>query len=448
VREAVDRPGGRSVLLLPFPGVEVRDGRITVHVQAADLHLATIDPDGGIFLPVSDHVGTTRIVLDNQGLLAARAAFGPYAEPAGAGAGGGTAAQLVRYGGARFQEATGLIVMGWRHYDPALGRFLEPDPVLASPLDTQALNRYAYARDNPVNLADPDGRSPLLAILFWGAIALLDRDTRADVAQSVGLTAASIIVTGMLGPGAGAGLMALKWSMPALYAAAATTVLLDSRLGEGIVGAYASLFQDLGLSPRSAGIAGRLSATWLLNSQFQRGAAGLMARSGPVRAGAPLGDRTTLDGSLAERGIDAGSLSTKSGDAYGTTILDTAADGQGLELDRFSELTSESGDVVGVYGVRDIGAVFDHGASGIIAPGGGAGAIAASGPHFAYGLGGISTQQFARDLFAAGYSGSLFTLTGRASDFVIELVYGPYGGGLAFGAGMAASGDRASGAGP
>ena len=54
-------------------------------------------------------------------------------------------------------------------------------------------------------------------------------------------------------------------------------------------------------------------------------------------------------------------------------------------------------------------------------------------PHYAYGLGGISTQQFARDLFAAGYSGSLYTLTGRASDYLIEFVYGPYGGGLALG---------------
>jgi hypothetical protein len=166
-----------------------------------------------------------------------------------------------------------------------------------------------------------------------------------------------------------------------------------------------------------------------------------------VRAGAPLGDRAALDGALAQRGIDPGSLSTPSGDAYGTTVLDTAADGDGLELERFHELTDASGNVVGVYGVRDIGSAFDHGAAGVVVSGGPKG-IAGAGPHFAYGLGGISTQQFARDLFAAGYSGSLFTLTGRASDFLIELVYGPYGGGLAFGAGIAASGDRASGAGP
>jgi RHS repeat-associated protein len=446
VREVGDRHGVRSIRHFPFPGVEVRDGRVTVHIEAADLHLVTIDPDGGAFLPVSDHAGTTRVVLDGGGLLAGRAAFGPYGEPIGV-TGDGAAAQLVRYGGARVQEGSGLIVMGWRHYDPALGRFLEPDPVVPSPLDTQALNRYAYARDNPVNLVDPDGRSPLFAILFFGAIAVLDRNTRADVAQSVGLTAATIVLTGMLGPGAGAGIAALKASLPAVYAAAAATVILDSRLGEGVVMAYASLFQDLGMSPRGAAFAGRLSAAWLLNSHLQRSAAALMARAGPVQAGAPLGDRAALEGSLAQRGIDPGSLVTPSGDAYGTTVLDTSADGEGLELGLFSELQNASGDVIGVYGVRDIGPAFDHGAVGIVSSSG-AGGLAASGRHFAYGLGGISTQQFARDLFAAGYSGSLFTLTGRASDFLIELVYGPYGGGLAFGVGIAASGDRASGMGP
>ena len=235
--------------------------------------------------------------------------------------------------------------------------------------------------------------------------------------------------------------------MPAIYAAAAATVILDSPLGDGVVTAYASLFQDLGMSPRGAAIAGRLSAAWLLNSHLQRSAAALMARAGPVQAGTSLGDRATLEGSLADRGIAEGSLSTPTGDAYGTTVLDTAADGEGLELDRFSELRDAAGDVVGVYGVRDIGRVFDHGSVAMVSPGG-TGTLAASGRHFAYGLGGISTQQFARDLFAAGYSGSLFTLTGRASDFVIELVYGPYGGGLAFGVGIAASGDRASGTGP
>ncbi|HKQ99011.1 MAG TPA: RHS repeat-associated core domain-containing protein, partial [Candidatus Polarisedimenticolia bacterium] len=317
VREVTDRASGRSVLVTPFPGVEVRDGRITVNVQLGDLRVLTQEPDDTFHIPVVDHLGTARLALDREGNTVAAARFGPYGEAAG---NPPSPEGWLRYGGARVQDGSGLVVMGWRHYDPTLGRFLEPDPMVGSPLDTQALNRYAYARDNPVNLNDPDGRNPLVAVLFIGAIALLDRDTRADVAQSVGLTAASIFLTGLLGPGFGAGLQALAHSTPALYASAATTVILDSRLGQGIVDAYASLLQEAGLSPRAAATGGNLAAGWLLNSHLQRAAASALAPHGPLQAGTPLGDRTALDGGLSNLGIDPATLRTPSGDAYGTTI--------------------------------------------------------------------------------------------------------------------------------
>jgi RHS repeat-associated protein len=444
VRETTDRPSGRSILVTPFPGVEIRDGRITANVQVGDLRVLTLAPDGTVQVPVVDHLGTARAIVGFGQSAATRARYGPYGEAA---ANPTLPDGWLRFGAARVQDGSGLVVMGWRHYDPALGRFLEPDPLVGSPLDTQALNRYAYARDNPVNLNDPDGRNPLVAVLFIGALALLDRDTRADVGRSVALTAASILLTGVLGPGWGAGVAALRSSTPALYAAAASTVILDSRLGQGIIDSYASLLEDAGLSRRAAGIGGNLAAGWLLNSHLQRAAASGLAGNGRVHSGASLGDRSSLEAGLAERGIETNSLRTPSGDAYGTTVLDVSTPGISRELDRFNELVDDSGNVIGVYGVRDLGPMFDHGAAGICGPGG-AGGIASSGAHFTYGLGGISTQQFSRDLFAAGYSGSLFTLTGRTSDFMIELVWGPYGGGLAFGVGMATSNTRPAEGGP
>jgi len=36
-----------------------------------------------------------------------------------------------------------------RFYDPALGRFLQPDPIVPEPGDPRALNRYAYVYNNP-----------------------------------------------------------------------------------------------------------------------------------------------------------------------------------------------------------------------------------------------------------------------------------------------------------
>ena len=45
----------------------------------------------------------------------------------------------------------GLLHMGARHYSPALGRFLQPDPSAAE------ANLYAYAANSPVSRSDPSG---------------------------------------------------------------------------------------------------------------------------------------------------------------------------------------------------------------------------------------------------------------------------------------------------
>jgi len=58
----------------------------------------------------------------------------------------------------RFDPETGLQYLHARYYDPALGRFLTPDswdPDLPG-VDT---NRYAYAGNDPVNGADPNGHN-------------------------------------------------------------------------------------------------------------------------------------------------------------------------------------------------------------------------------------------------------------------------------------------------
>lgn len=46
-----------------------------------------------------------------------------------------------------------------RYYDAAQGRFISADTVVQDPSDPQSLNRYAYVRNNPLNLVDPSGYS-------------------------------------------------------------------------------------------------------------------------------------------------------------------------------------------------------------------------------------------------------------------------------------------------
>ena len=51
----------------------------------------------------------------------------------------------------------GLINMNARLYDPALCRFLSPDPIVQAPTDPQNFNRYTYCLNNPLRYTDPSG---------------------------------------------------------------------------------------------------------------------------------------------------------------------------------------------------------------------------------------------------------------------------------------------------
>jgi len=59
----------------------------------------------------------------------------------------------------------GLINMNARLYDPALGRFLSPDPYVQAPDFSQNFNRYSYALNNPLRYTDLDGEF-FLTFLF------------------------------------------------------------------------------------------------------------------------------------------------------------------------------------------------------------------------------------------------------------------------------------------
>jgi RHS repeat-associated protein len=59
------------------------------------------------------------------------------------------------YASQQQEGASGLVYMGARHYDPATGRFLQPDP-----LGVAASELYAYAANSPYMFWDPSGLMP------------------------------------------------------------------------------------------------------------------------------------------------------------------------------------------------------------------------------------------------------------------------------------------------
>ena len=110
----------------------------------------------GVKWLVGDRQGTAQIAIDAASQSVTQRRFTPYGSTRGSTAGWPTDKGFV--GGTT--DATGLIHLGAREYDPLTGRFLSVDPVLDTD-NPQQLHGYLYSNNAPETLSDPDG-------LCWG----------------------------------------------------------------------------------------------------------------------------------------------------------------------------------------------------------------------------------------------------------------------------------------
>ena len=119
----------------------------------AGTSLVTRDGDGTITTLAADGQGTPLVAIDGDNQLTRRY-LDPFGNPRGTRPGAWP-------GDLGFHTGTddawaGLVHMGARPYDPDTGRFLAVDPLI-DPLDSQQMNGYAYANNNPVTMTDPTG---------------------------------------------------------------------------------------------------------------------------------------------------------------------------------------------------------------------------------------------------------------------------------------------------
>ena len=109
-----------------------------------------MQPTRQSIITVSDHLGTSQLILDDQGNIVWQANTLPF----------GSLDVIIdllpnhfRFPGQLFDNETGLYYNWHRYYDPDIGRYISADPIgLAG-----GMNLYAYVGNDPVDLVDPWG---------------------------------------------------------------------------------------------------------------------------------------------------------------------------------------------------------------------------------------------------------------------------------------------------
>lgn len=179
-------------------------GTDTVYVYDAMGQLAAeyggVATGAGTEFVTADHLGSTRLVTGAGGAVMERHDYAPFGEeilpqgcelPAGAagrsarcdiagyGAAGGVPLQFT---GKERDGNTGLDYFGAKYFSAAQGRFTSPDEFVGGPYEvggsrpsqpgplpyaditnSQSLNKYAYALNNPLRYVDPDGHEVVLS---------------------------------------------------------------------------------------------------------------------------------------------------------------------------------------------------------------------------------------------------------------------------------------------
>lgn len=160
-----------SMVEVDRPDVATRDTvyryTLSAHGRAVTQIQRTITP--GVMAVVkdtvryihTDHLSSPEVVSDNNGGVVERRSYTAWGAPRNGdwGAAGAPPAPSVitGYTGHDARHNLNLVDMKGRYYDPALGRFTAPDPVINGLYNTQGYNRFSYVLNNPLTFTDPTG---------------------------------------------------------------------------------------------------------------------------------------------------------------------------------------------------------------------------------------------------------------------------------------------------
>ncbi|MGC1121954.1 MAG: RHS repeat-associated core domain-containing protein [Candidatus Methanofastidiosia archaeon] len=110
--------------------------------------------DGITYYYHNDHLGSPRIITDEDGDVVTGIDYLPFGESELKGE-----SEDYLFTG-KEEDVSELYYYGARYYDPAIGRFISRDPFRGVMSDPRSLNRYTYVLNNPLRNRDPWGEKP------------------------------------------------------------------------------------------------------------------------------------------------------------------------------------------------------------------------------------------------------------------------------------------------
>ena len=136
---------------------EVSGGVSTSYYFAEGQRIA-MRKSGVVSYILPDHLGSTMITTNSSGARTSEQWYKAWGESRYT---YGTLPTKHTYTGQYSNVPDfGLMYYNARYYDPLLSRFSSADSIVPQPGNPQDWDRYAYTRNNPVDLSDPSGHRP------------------------------------------------------------------------------------------------------------------------------------------------------------------------------------------------------------------------------------------------------------------------------------------------
>jgi len=145
---------------LPVVLAESTGGQTQHYLYGNDL-LALEDPAGVAAFYHQDGLGSIRALSNASGQRTDAYIYDVFG---GLRKRTGNNGQQFRFAGEQTDAELRLIYLRARYYDSQLGRFIDRDTYPGIVINPRSLNRFTYSQNNPVNLIDPDGKFPHVAI--------------------------------------------------------------------------------------------------------------------------------------------------------------------------------------------------------------------------------------------------------------------------------------------